>query len=131
MTTENLQIISDMIAMAKADSHLHEREYHFILEVAKRLEISKDAVDELIKNPLQEMVFSTELQRITQFHRLLLVMNVDEQTHFVEIDALRNYGLKLGIRPEAVEQILGEMGNYDGKLIPSERLVEIFKRFYN
>ena len=77
------------------------------------------------------MVFSTELQRITQFHRLLLVMNVDEQTHFIEIDALRNYGLKLGIRPEALEQILGEMGNYEGKLIPSERLVEIFKRFYN
>ncbi len=131
MTTENLQIISDMIAMAKADNHLHEREYKFILAVAKRLEVSKQEVDELIKNPLQKMVFSTELQRITQFHRLLLVMNIDEQTQFVEVDALRNYGLRLGIRPEAVEQILSEMGDYDNKLIPSERLAEIFKRFYN
>ncbi|AEE20176.1 hypothetical protein JM84_2505 [Dokdonia sp. Hel_I_63] len=131
MNSENLQIISDMLLMAKADNHLHEREYDFILMVARRMGISKDEVDELVKSPQDKMVYKTEMQRLTQFHRLLLVMNVDEETQFVEIDTLRNYGLKLGIRAEAVQQILSEMGDYEHKIIPSHRLVEIFKRFYN
>ncbi|AWH72746.1 hypothetical protein DCS32_00725 [Dokdonia sp. Dokd-P16] len=131
MNSENLQIISDMLLMAKADNHLHEREYDFILMVAKRMGISKDEVDALVKSPQDKMVYKTEMQRLTQFHRLLLVMNVDEETQFVEIDTLRNYGLKLGIRAEAVQQILSEMGDYEHKMIPSHRLVEIFRRFYN
>ncbi len=120
-----------MLLMAKADNHLHEREYDFILMVARRMGISKDEVDALVKSPQDKMVYKTEMQRLTQFHRLLLVMNVDEETQFVEIDTLRNYGLKLGIRAEAVQQILSEMGDYEHKIIPSYRLVEIFKRFYN
>ena len=131
MNTENLQIISDMIAMAMADQKLHELEYDFILSVASRMGVSKGEVDRLRDHPQEGMVYKTELQRITQFHRLLLLMNMDEQTHFVEIDALRNYGLKLGIRSEAIEQILNEMGTYENKMISSGRLVEIFKRFYN
>lgn len=131
MNSENLQIISDMLRMAKADNVIHEREYDFILVVAKRMGITKSEVDDLAENPQNKMVYTTEMQRLTQFHRLLLVMNVDDETHFVEIDALRNYGLKLGIRPEAVEQILGEMPDYEHKMIPSHRLVEIFKRFNN
>ncbi len=131
VSTEKKQIISDMIGLAKADNVLHEREYEFILAVAARLGLSKTEVDTINANPLKVSVLSTELQRITQFHRLLLLMNVDQETHFTELDAIRNYGLKLGIRPEAIEQILNEMEDHENKMIPSTRLVEIFKRFYN
>jgi len=131
VSTEKKQIISDMIGLAKADNILHEREYEFILAVAARLGLSKTEVDTLHANPLKISVLSTELQRITQFHRLLLLMNVDQETHFTELDAIRNYGLKLGIRPEAIDQILSEMDDHENKMIPSTRLVEIFKRFYN
>ena len=120
-----------MIALAKADDTVHEREYEFILAVGIRLGVQKQEVDHLFENPLAPVVAKKELQRITQFHRLLLLMNVDQETHMIEVDALRNYGLQLGIRPEAIEQILGEMGKYENKMIPSSRLVEIFKRFYN
>jgi len=128
---EKKQIISDMIALAKADKVLHEREYNFIIAVAERLGLTKADVDEIHENPLDLNVLTTEIQRITQFHRLLLLINVDQETHFAEIDALRNYGLKLGIRPEAIEQILNEMEDHENNIIPSDRLVEIFKRFYN
>jgi len=131
MSQEKHQILSDMIALAKADSILHEREYEFILAVAERLGVAKNTVDELVESPVETPAFKTELQRITQFHRLLLLMNVDQETHIVEMDALRNYGLKLGIRPEAIEQILNEMETHENKMMPTERLVEIFKRFYN
>lgn len=131
MDTEKRQIISDMIAIAKADSELHEREYDFIIAVAERLGLSKEDVDHIHANPSKVNVLKTEIQRITQFHRLLLLINVDQETHFAEMDALRNYGLKLGIRPEAIEQVLNEMEEHENNMIPSDRLVQIFKRFYN
>ncbi len=131
MDIEKKQIISDMIALAKADNELHEREYDFILAVAERLGLSKEDVDHIHANPTKVNVLTSEMQRITQFHRLLLLINVDQETHFAEMDALRNYGLKLGIRAEAIEQILNEMGEHENNMIPSDRLVQIFKRFYN
>lgn len=131
MDIEKRQIISDMIALAKADNELHEREYDFILAVAERLGLSKEDVDHIHANPTKVNVLTSEMQRITQFHRLLLLINVDQETHFAEMDALRNYGLKLGIRAEAIEQILNEMGTHENNMIPSDRLVQIFKRFYN
>ena len=131
MNTEKHQILSDMIRLAMADNKLDQAEYDFISAVAARLEVSQEEVEDLINNPIETGVFKTELERITQFHRLVLLMNVDQETHIAEVDTLRNYGLKMGIRPEAIEQVLTEMGDYENKVIPNERLIEIFTRFYN
>lgn len=131
MENEKHQIIADMIALAKADDIVHEREREFILAVANRMGVTAAQVGEIFEKPYTPKVFSTELERITQFHRLVLLMNVDQDTHTVEIEAIRNYGLRLGIRPEAITQILNEMENYENKMMPSDRIVEIFKRFYN
>lgn len=131
MSVEKHQILSDMIRLAMVDNKLDEREFDFINSVAQRLAVPEEELAALIVNPLSTGVFKTELERITQFHRLILLMNVDQETHIAEVDALRNYGLKIGIRPEAIEQVFNEMGDYEDKMIPSERLVEIFSRFYN
>lgn len=131
MSVEKHQILSDMIRLAMVDNKLDEREYDFISSVAQRLAVSEEELAALIVHPLSTGVYKTELERITQFHRLILLMNVDKETHIAEVDALRNYGLKIGIRPEAIEQVFNEMGDYEDKMIPSERLVEIFSRFYN
>ncbi|TVZ51736.1 TerB family tellurite resistance protein [Dokdonia sp. Hel_I_53] len=131
MTEENLQIISDMIAMAKADAVINDDEYEFILLVAHKLDVDKSKVDELIEKPIKKTVFKSEIERITQFHRLVLVMNVDAQIHPSETDTLRNYGLRLGVRPDAIEQILSEMKTHKNNMIPADRMVEIFKKYYN
>ncbi len=120
-----------MIAMAKADGIINDDEYEFILLVAHKLHIDKSRVDELIEKPIKKIVFKTELERITQFHRLVLVMNVDAQIHPAEMDTLRTYGLRLGVRPDAIEQILVEMRDYSNNMIPAERMIEIFKKYYN
>ena len=131
MNSEKHQILSDMIRLAMADDKIDQAEYNFISAIAARLGVTQEEVEDLFKSPLESGVFKTELERITQFHRLVLLMNVDQETHVAEVDTLRNYGLKMGIRPEAIEQVLNEMGNYENKVIPNERLIEIFSRFYN
>lgn len=131
MSTEKHQILSDMIRLAMVDHKLDPAEYDFICAVAIRLGVPQEKVADLLENPIESGVFKTELERITQFHRLVLLMNVDQETHMAELDALRNYGLKMGIRSEAIEQVFKEMDEYENKIIPNERLIEIFSRFYN
>lgn len=131
MSKEKHQILSDMIRLAMVDNKLDQAEYNFISSVAARLGVPQEEVEDLLEKPIEGSVFKTELERITQFHRLVLLMNVDRETHIAEVAALRNYGLKIGIRPEAIEQVLIEMGDYENKIIPNERLIEIFSRFYN
>jgi len=131
LENEKHRIIADMIALAKADDHIDERERDFIMVIAQRLGVSKTEVSMIFEQEYIPKAYATELERITQFHRLVLLMNIDQKTEKAEINAIRNYGLRLGIRQEAVSQILEEMGNYEYNMIPSQRLVEIFKRFYN
>lgn len=131
MNDEKSQIISDMILMSQADGIVQDSEYQFILLIARQLGISKEEVNSLKSNPKIKTTFSSEYERLTQFYRVFLLMNIDKETHFTEIDTLRNYGLRLGLRLEAIEHLLTVMQEYEHKLIPSERLLKIFKRFYN
>ncbi len=58
-------------------------------------------------------------------------MNVDKVTHEAEVVALRNFGLKMGIRPGAIDTILMRMNEYEDKIIPSQELIAIFQSYYN
>lgn len=124
-------LISDLIHLAKADGKLMQSEYDFILRIAERSGLTKDQVDQLIDNPLPSLPIVTELERITHFHKLLLLMNVDWEAHDKEVEMLKNFGLKLGIRPAAIDRILQLSDHYDHKIIPSEEIIKIFNTYYN
>jgi uncharacterized tellurite resistance protein B-like protein len=124
-------MLSDLIVLAYADEKLTKTEYDFILRLAKRMDIDKQEVDLLFKNPLPSKPLFTELERITHFYKLVLLMNVDLETHEKEVHAVRNFGLKMGIRPGVVDQILIRMNEFENKIIPSKELVKIFQTYYN
>jgi len=126
-----LALISDLVQLAQADGKLVQSEYDFILRIAERSGIARDDVDELIQNPLPSLPLVTELERITHFHKLLLLMNVDWEAHDKEIEMLKNFGLKLGIRPAAIDRILQLSEHYDHKIVPSEEIIKIFHTYYN
>jgi len=128
---EKLSLLSDMIKLAKSDKILKEREFSFILAVANSLQISENEVNELVEKPAEKVIFKTESERILHFHRLVLVMNIDERTSLAEITALKNFGLHLGLPSEAVDEVFTKMDNYPNKIIPPNDFIEIFKRFYN
>lgn len=128
---EKLSLLSDMIRLAKSDSILKQRELNFILAVANSLQISKNEVNELIDKPAEKVVFKNEAERILHFHRLVLLMNIDQQTSLSEITALKNFGLHLGLPAEAIDVIFKRMDKYPDKVIPPNEIIEIFKRFYN
>jgi len=66
-----------------------------------------------------------------QFHRLTLVMNVDQHTGIEEIDKIRNFGLKMGLPLAAIDEVFAMMNDYEGKMIPPQELLKVFKKHYN
>lgn len=123
--------LSDLIVLAHADDKVTASEYNFIIRLAERMGISKKEVDALFKNPLPSKPIFSELERIIHFHKMILLMNVDGEVHPKEISTIRDFGLKMGIRPGAIERILEQMHNYDDMVIPSSELVKIFQTYYN
>jgi hypothetical protein len=124
-------IISDLIFLAYADGKLTDSEYDFILQIALRLDLTEVEVQDLFDKPSSSRPMFTELERISHFYKLVLLMNVDMETHEKEVIAIRNFGLKMGIRAGVFDQILLQMRQYKNKIIPSDDLVRIFRTYYN
>lgn len=128
---EKLSLLSEMIRFAKSDKTIKEQEYNFILAVASQLGVTKEEIDALVENEADKKSLHPESQRILQFHRLVLLMNVDQEASPQEIQKIKEIGLEMGLRPEAVDMVLEEMHNYPNKVIPPKELISIFTRFYN
>ncbi|TDI73353.1 MAG: TerB family tellurite resistance protein [Bacteroidetes bacterium] len=124
-------LISDLINLAKADEKITSQEYDLIFRLANRMGVTKEKVKVLLQNPVPSKPIFSELERITHFHKLLSLMNVDGEVHEKEIIVLRNFGLKMGIRPGAIDQILIKMNDYEDKIIPIQELLNIFRAHYN
>jgi hypothetical protein len=95
------------------------------------MDVAKETVDQLFANPMPSQPIFSEMERIIHFHKLVLLMNVDRETHEKEVLVLRNFGLKMGIRTGAIDQILIQMNIYEDKIIPSQELLKIFQTYYN
>ncbi|SFU37050.1 hypothetical protein SAMN05216480_1023 [Pustulibacterium marinum] len=126
-----LSILSEMISIATVDKDLKEREYNFLLAVAKQLQISKIELDMLFENPAPFKPHKDEAQRIIQFYRLVLMMNIDEEQHPEELQLVRECGLRLGLNPIAMEKVFKVMEAYEDHIVPTDVLLGIFKTYYN
>lgn len=124
-------MVSDFILLAHADAKITPSEYDFILQLAERMDVSKVEVDLLFENPKPSKPLFNEIERISHFYKLVLLMNVDLETHQDEVVAIRNFGIKMGIRPGVFDQILVRMHQFENKIIPSEELIKIFQTYYN
>ncbi|WP_350287519.1 TerB family tellurite resistance protein [uncultured Croceitalea sp.] len=128
---EKLSILSELIDFARVDYKIKESEYDFLLSVANLLEVKKASLDGLLRKQTQVKKPSSQLDKIVQFHRLLLLMNIDKEQHDKEIERLHNVGLWMGLPPSAISQVLEVMHKYPNKMVPTEVLLNIFKAHYN
>ncbi len=127
---EKLSILSEMIAFARADHVITDSEYHFLMSVAEQLGVDQETFESLFETKVKKIMPKTQAERILQFHRLVLLMNVDEQ-HELEVTKLHNIGLGMGLPPSAIEQVLEIMHKYPNKIVPPDVLINIFKAHYN
>lgn len=128
---EKLSILSEMIAFARVDQTLKQSEYDFLFNVAQHLEVSKKQFDELFKKEVEHVIPKSQAERLIQFNRLILLMNVDSDNNLTEIRRLHDIGLGMGLPPSAIEQVLSIMHKYPNKVVPPEVIIKIFTAHYN
>lgn len=128
---EKLSLLSEMIAFARVDNSLKEIEYNFLLGVAKQLGICQTDFEYLLTNPVTYVKLKSYSERIVQFHRLVLLMNIDNEITTRELIKLHNFGLRMGLNFDAINKVLELMESFPNKLIPPDFLIDIFKVQYN
>jgi hypothetical protein len=128
---EKLSILSEMIAFAKVENKVNQAEYDFLWSVSQELAISKDVFEGLFEKESEHVIPRTQAERILQFHRLVLLMNVDQVRQEVEVRRLHDIGLSMGLPPSAIDQVLTIMHQYPNNVIPPELVIDIFRSHYN
>ena len=128
---EKLSLLSEMIAFARIDKSLKDIEYNFLLGVAKQLEVTREDFDYLLDNPVTHVHLKSHSERIVQFHRLVLLMNVGNDISSRELVRLHNFGLRMGLSHESINRVLDLMESFPFKMIPPDFLIDIFKVQYN
>ncbi|WP_100612531.1 hypothetical protein [Confluentibacter lentus] len=128
---EKLSLLSEMIAFAKYDKDIKNIEYNFLLGVARQLEISREDFDYLIDHPITYTHLKSHSERIVQFHRLVLLMNIDEDSSSKGAIKLYNFGLRMGLSHESISKVLYLMESFPNKIVPPDVLIDIFKTQYN
>ena len=124
---EKLSLLSEMIAFAQTDTNIKSIEYKFLLGVARQLEISQEDFDYLFKYPVTYVHLKSHSERIVQFHRLVLLMNLDKDISEKELVKLHNFGLRMGLSHESINRVLDVMESFPNKIVPPDFLIEIFK----
>ena len=128
---EKLSLLSEMIAFAKTENKLKPIEYNFLLGVARQLDITQSDFDYLINHPATYIPLKSHSERIVQFHRLVLLMNLDEDIEEKDLIRLHNFGLRMGLGHESINRVLDLMESFPHKIIPPDFLIDIFKTQYN
>ena len=128
---EKLSLLSEMIAFAKIDGQIHEREYQFLAIVAAQLRVDKNTFDSLFDSEVERVVIKNEHQRVLQFYRLALLMHADGVLHENEQIAIREMGVNMGLSPFAMKSVLIEMQKSPTGLIDPDILLALFRAQHN
>ena len=127
----NKSLLAELIKVAQADNDVRDIEFQFLLTIAAQLGVTVDDFKILFEQYIKFMPPKLEVDRIVQFHLLVLLMNVDLETSHLEIKYIKEAGIRMGLNPLAIEQVLNEMNSFPNKIIPPERLLEIFQLYHN
>jgi uncharacterized tellurite resistance protein B-like protein len=128
---EKLSLLKDLIKVANADGQFREEEQQFIFAIAEQMGVTPKDYTRLFKENIEYKSPVLEVDRILQFQRIILVMNVDQNVSLKEIKEVQNLGLKMGLHPDAINLVLTEMNDYRNNILPPARLIEIFKTHHN
>ena len=129
---EKLSLLSDLIYLVRSDHAVNEREYRFIQAVARNMEVGDEELNRLFSEDRPPYIApESEPERILQFQRLLLLMNIDRKVNINEAIALKDCTLRMGLNPVAVDKVLSVMQDYPNRVVPPKVMIDIFKVYYN
>lgn len=128
---ERNSLLKELIKMAQSDNEMREIEFEFLLAISQQMGVSKEDFKKLFEEYIEFHPPKMEHDRIVQFQRLVLMMNVDLDMDQEEFDYVRQLGLRMGLHPDAINEVLRVMHDYPNKMVPVDKLISIFKTYHN
>jgi hypothetical protein len=128
---EKLSLLQDLIALSKADNNVSFMEAQFINSIALGLGVSAEELKTIIEMPIKYNPQDREIDRIIQFYRLLLLMGVDTDHHDAEVDFCKNTGLKMGLNPIAINEVIKKLLASEKGMLPPNEIIAIFQTHHN
>lgn len=128
---EKLSLLSEMIAFAQTENSVNSIEYNFLYSIAKQLDITKEDFQYLFEHPVTYLHLKSHSERIVQFHRLVLLMNLDHKVAPKQLIKIHNFGLRMGLSHDSINRVLDLMESFPNKMVPPDFLIDIFKVQYN
>ena len=128
---EKLSLLAQLVKMAQSDDKIRDVEFQFLLSLAAQMGVTKDEFKRLFEENIKFQPPRLESDRIVQFQRLILLMNVDLEIDEREMDYIKDLGIRMGLHPSATNTVLKEMHDYENKIVPPARLIEIFSAYHN
>lgn len=128
---ERRSLIAELIKMAKADNEIRDMEFQFLLTLSAQMGIDKEEFKSLFEQYIEFNPPKLEFERIIQFQRLVLIMNIDAQANEDEIKYIKDLGMRMGLHPMATNEVLKVMNDFPNRIVPPEKLISIFRTFHN
>lgn len=126
-----LSHLSILFRAIRTDKEISDIELQYMLRIAHRLGLSSEDVDRVIS---EEIPFSPpihESNRLVLFHQLLILIYVDGKVENIELDFVKELGLKLGLNPYAVNEVLDVLRNNAEEGIDPKKITNIFRSYNN
>lgn len=128
---EKLSLMQDLIRLSEVDNHVDFLEENFILTISDGLGISETELNHLKENPIPFNPQENEIDRITHFYRLILLMGVDGEHQKEEIQFCKNTGLRMGLNPVAMREIIERVIASETHQLPPNEIIKIFKTYHS
>ena len=124
-------VLDEITKLVKSENDIRDIEFQFLLSMASQAGVTKNEFKNLFEQYIEFNPPKLEADRIIQFQRLILLMNIDLEVDQKEIAYIKDLGIRMGLHPAATDEILKQMNNYENNIVPSEKLINIFKTFHN
>jgi hypothetical protein len=128
---EKLSLLCELIKLARVDKELKQIEHDFLQIISRQLEVDDADFEQLFEEYIEFTPPRLESERILQFQRLILLMHIDLHAHPEQLNMIRDLGIRMGLMPNATNEILDTMHLYPNNLLPVEKLVQIFQLYHN
>ncbi len=100
--------LKNLIEIALADGAFDESEMALVKEIAIKLELTENDIEEIRKNP-ESVKFtppSSEKLKIEQLNELVKLMIVDTKIDEEEVKVCKNLAIKLNLAPNIIDDLI-------------------------
>lgn len=128
---EKKSLIKNLIDLAVIDGEQNLDEMKFIRALAHQAGITDEELTKLKDSKLELTPPKNEFDRIEHMHKLMLLMATDQTFSDVEKNFIQNIGLRMGIRPQAIINLMEKLEKSTNNILSPEEIISVYNTYYN